>query len=162
MANNFIDLSRLQLFKSKLESLFAKKNEIPTKVSQLNNDSGYLSTIPSEYVTETELNSKNYQTSQQVSDTVNSAISNLKVPKELTLTTAWSGDDTNGYTQTVSVSGVTSSQSFWFDVKRSGTVAERDALDEQWNKVIDAWTNDGSVTFLAREKTTSTLTILMI
>ena len=38
---------------------YALKNEIPTvptKVSQLTNDKGYLTSVPSEYVTETELN----------------------------------------------------------------------------------------------------------
>ena len=34
----------------------ADKNSIPTKISQLTNDSGFLTSIPSEYVTETELN----------------------------------------------------------------------------------------------------------
>lgn len=36
------------------------KPTIPTKVSQLTNDSAFLTTIPSEYITETELNSKGY------------------------------------------------------------------------------------------------------
>lgn len=44
----------------------ADKSEIPTKVSQLENDEGYLTTIPSEYVTETELTNKNYATEQWV------------------------------------------------------------------------------------------------
>ena len=41
----------------------ADKNSIPTKVSQLTNDSGYITSIPSEYITETELNAKGYLTS---------------------------------------------------------------------------------------------------
>jgi hypothetical protein len=36
---------------------------VPTKVSELTNDSGFITSIPSEYVTETELNAKNYLTS---------------------------------------------------------------------------------------------------
>ena len=36
---------------------------IPTKVSELENDEGYLTSIPSEYITETELNKKGYLTS---------------------------------------------------------------------------------------------------
>lgn len=36
--------------------------KIPTKVSQLTNDSGYLTSIPSEYITESELSSKGYLT----------------------------------------------------------------------------------------------------
>lgn len=40
------------------ESLNSKANisDIPTKTSELNNDSGFLTSIPSEYVTETEMN----------------------------------------------------------------------------------------------------------
>ena len=41
----------------------ADVEDIPTKVSQLENDSNYLTSIPSEYVTETELNAKGYLTS---------------------------------------------------------------------------------------------------
>lgn len=37
--------------------------EIPTKTSQLTNDSNFLTAIPSEYITEAELNSKGYLTS---------------------------------------------------------------------------------------------------
>lgn len=44
---------------------YAKTSEIPTKVSQLENDSNYLSSIPEEYVTETELNAKGYLTEHQ-------------------------------------------------------------------------------------------------
>lgn len=39
---------------------------VPTKVSQLSNDSGFLTAVPSEYVTETELTEKGYQTALQV------------------------------------------------------------------------------------------------
>lgn len=42
----------------------AKKSEIPTKTSQLTNNSGFLTSIPSEYVTETELNTKGYLTEE--------------------------------------------------------------------------------------------------
>lgn len=38
---------------------------IPSKTSELTNDSGYLNTIPEEYVTETELDSKGYLTEHQ-------------------------------------------------------------------------------------------------
>lgn len=41
---------------------------VPTKVSQLTNDSNYLTSIPSEYITETELNSKGYLTSYTETD----------------------------------------------------------------------------------------------
>ena len=47
---------------------YALKTEIPTvptNVSAFNNDVGYLTEIPSEYVTETELESKGYLTEHQ-------------------------------------------------------------------------------------------------
>ena len=43
-------------------------NDIPTKISELQNDSNFLSSIPSEYVTETELNQKGYLTEHQSLD----------------------------------------------------------------------------------------------
>ena len=50
---------------SNIESDYAKTTEIPSKVSQLENDSNYLSSIPEEYVTETELEAKGYLTEHQ-------------------------------------------------------------------------------------------------
>ena len=46
-------------------SSYAKKTELPTKISQLTNDSNFLSAVPSEYITETELKSKGYLTEHQ-------------------------------------------------------------------------------------------------
>ena len=49
-------------------SAYAKKTDlpiVPTKVSELENDSNYLSSIPEEYVTETELSAKGYLTEHQ-------------------------------------------------------------------------------------------------
>lgn len=43
-------------------SAYARMTDIPKKVSELVNDSGYLTSIPAEYVTESELNDKNYLT----------------------------------------------------------------------------------------------------
>lgn len=42
------------------------KPTIPTKVSELENDSNYLTSVPEEYVTETELSGKNYATVSQI------------------------------------------------------------------------------------------------
>ena len=44
---------------------YALKTDIPTNTSQLTNDSGYLTAIPDEYVTDTELNNKGYLTEHQ-------------------------------------------------------------------------------------------------
>ena len=52
-------------------SEYAKKSEIPTvptKTSQLTNDSNFLTAIPAEYVTETELDNKGYLTQHQSLD----------------------------------------------------------------------------------------------
>lgn len=48
---------------------YAKKADVPTKTSQLSNDSGYITAVPAEYVTDTELSETlgNYATSEQLS-----------------------------------------------------------------------------------------------
>ena len=43
---------------------------IPTKTSQLTNDSGFITSVPSEYVTETELSNKNYATETYVQNKI--------------------------------------------------------------------------------------------
>ena len=48
--------------------------KVPTKVSELTNDSNFLTSIPAEYVTETELNAKNYQNADQVSQAIADAV----------------------------------------------------------------------------------------
>ena len=44
---------------------------VPTKVSQLTNDKGYLTSIPSEYITDTELTAKGYATSTDLTNGLN-------------------------------------------------------------------------------------------
>ena len=44
---------------------YADLNGVPTKLSDFTNDKGFISSIPTEYVTETELNAKGYLTSHQ-------------------------------------------------------------------------------------------------
>ena len=48
--------------------------EIPTNVSAFTNDKGYLTEVPSEYITETELTNKGYQTASQVNTLINNAL----------------------------------------------------------------------------------------
>lgn len=61
-----------EIAKAKLEgeevdlSGYALKDEIPTKTSQLTNDSNFITSIPSEYVTETELSAKDYATKAEI------------------------------------------------------------------------------------------------
>lgn len=52
---------KTELFSGSYNDL-TNKPTIPTKTSQLTNDSGFLTSIPSEYITETELNAKKYLT----------------------------------------------------------------------------------------------------
>ena len=78
-------------------SPYATKEELPEKVSELENDAGYLTAVPSgyitetelnaknyltsvptEYITETELNNKNYQTSEQVQSAINTALGDIE------------------------------------------------------------------------------------
>lgn len=50
----------------------ADKTEIPTKISAFENDRNYLTTIPTEYVTETELSNKGYDTIANVNSKLES------------------------------------------------------------------------------------------
>ncbi len=47
------------------QSTHVQPSDIPTKVSDLQNDSGFITAIPDEYVTETELEAKGYLTEHQ-------------------------------------------------------------------------------------------------
>lgn len=55
---------KAELFSKNYNDLTNKPN-IPTKVSDLTNDSGFIDSIPDEYITETELNEKGYLTEHQ-------------------------------------------------------------------------------------------------
>ena len=61
------------------ESEFALKlaKEYPTKLSELENDSGFITSIPNEYITETELNNKGYLTEHQSLEYIEDQISEL-------------------------------------------------------------------------------------
>ena len=54
-------------------SSYALKEDIPTKISELQNDSNFLISIPSEYVTETELNNKDFASKSYVSSEISKA-----------------------------------------------------------------------------------------
>lgn len=56
---------------------------VPTKVSELENDSNFLTAIPEEYVTETELTEKGYQTSTQVSAAITEAVADFITEADL-------------------------------------------------------------------------------
>lgn len=63
-----IDTSEF-LTKTEASSTYAQKSEIPTLTSELTNDSGFLTSVPEQYVTDTELEQKGYITSETASAT---------------------------------------------------------------------------------------------
>lgn len=63
----------------------SNKPDIPTKTSELSNDSGFLTSVPSEYVTDTELDGKGYAQTSDIPST-------LPNPNKLTFTGAVSGE----------------------------------------------------------------------
>jgi hypothetical protein len=63
--DNYDDTEIKELINAK-----ANTSAIPTKVSQLTNDKNYLTSIPSEYITETELEEKNYATETYVTNKI--------------------------------------------------------------------------------------------
>lgn len=77
--SNYITTSTANSTFATKEELNSKANtsDIPTNISELINDSGYITVIPDEYITESELNSKGYLTEHQ-------DISNLATKQEVT------------------------------------------------------------------------------
>lgn len=66
-------------------SEYAKISQLPTKTSQLSNDSGFLTSIPSNYVTDEKLNNKGYLTSHQ---DLSGYAQSILVPEDLVLNTS--------------------------------------------------------------------------
>ena len=65
-SSELIDIVDLSSYATKDElNNKADISSIPSKTSQLANDSGFLTSVPSEYITESELNAKGYLTSHQ-------------------------------------------------------------------------------------------------
>lgn len=77
---------------------------VPTKVSAFANDTGYLTSVPSEYITESELNEKGYLTEHQdisgkldadkLPEAINSALAQAKASGEfdgISATHSWNG-----------------------------------------------------------------------
>lgn len=72
----------------------ANKTDIPSKVSDLENDKNYITSIPSEYVTETELNNKGYLTNVPSDYKTKTENDNLYQPKGSYLTSYTETDPT--------------------------------------------------------------------
>ena len=101
--------------------LFATKDEIPTLTSQLTNDSGFITEIPSEYITETELNDKGYLTEHQ-------DISG-KADKETTYTK----EEVDELIENIDVSGATLPE----QTDNAGKVLVTDGETASWDYVIN-------------------------
>lgn len=71
---------RLQIAYEHSQSVHVQASDIPTKTSDIQNDSGFITSIPEEYITETELSAKGYLTSHQ-------DISGLQTKTDNSLTT---------------------------------------------------------------------------
>jgi predicted phosphodiesterase len=61
-----IMMSSLKEYVDNQLSGYAKSSDIPTRTTQLINDSGYIKSVPSEYVTEDELTAKDYATTSDI------------------------------------------------------------------------------------------------
>lgn len=144
MANKFVDPAGLKNFKSKIETLFAKQSDIPTNTSQLVNDSGY-------------------QNSTQVTTIVNNIISQSSEVKQVTLGTMWRGDSTNGYTQSVSVDGITDNDTPLITLDLSDVIylETKQAQKQEWGKIVDAQTRNGYIVFWCSEVTTVELKLIV-
>lgn len=103
----------------------ANKSEIPTKVSELENDSGFITSIPEEYVTEKELSAKGYATTADVNSKLES-----KANKSTTLT---GYGITDAYTKSEVDAKVSSVYKF------KGSVANFEALPSESNVVGDVY-----------------------
>lgn len=134
------------------DELNAKANvsDIPTKISELENDSRFLTAVPSEYITETELNAKGYLTEHQdISgkvDKVNgkSLISNSEIERLANME-----DNANNYvhpsTHKASMIVEDSTHRFITDLERVNwnNKVEASQLHEHSNKnVLDGITSD--------------------
>lgn len=96
------------------------------------------------------------QTINESIDNTNTSIETLKTVREITLGTTWSSN-----TQTVTVEGIKATDRPALEVKMTGDISNKQKLQEEWAKVIDAVTNEGTITFYATEDTTTSLTVLV-
>ena len=79
-----------------------------------------------------------------------------------TLGTSWTQDSTNGYYyQSVTVSGITSSDYPTLDVVTSGTLSNIQTLQTEWAKIVQAETSTNTIKFYAKEATTTSLTVIV-
>lgn len=89
-------------------------------------------------------------------------IANMKKVQPVTLGTTWEQDNTNGYyTQSVSLSGITSKHNPIVDVVLSGTLENMQAQQEDWGKILKIETSTDTLKFYASEATTVSLSVMV-
>lgn len=79
---------------------------IPTNVSELNNDLGYITNIPNEYITETELNDKGYLTEHQdITGKADITYLNERLELKSDKSDTYTKDEVNSLLENIEVSG---------------------------------------------------------
>ena len=82
--------------------------------------------------------------------------------RTVTLGTSWTQSTTNGYyTQSIICSGITSNDNPPIDVVLSGTLAEMQAQQEEWGKILKIETSTNTLKFYASEATTVSLSVMV-
>lgn len=81
--------------------------------------------------------------------------------KTVTLGTSWTSNSNGYYTQTVTLSGITSSDNPVIDVVLSGTLEEMQTQQEDWSKILKVETSTDTLIFYASEPTTVSLSVLV-
>ena len=116
---------------------YALKTELPTNTSDLTNDSGFLTSIPSEYVTDSELTGKGYQTSSQVQSAIAAATGDFltEIPAEYVTETELTGKGYQTSTQVTQAINTATQNFITIDEIPAMTTTE---FDEMWNGVFGA------------------------
>lgn len=120
------------------------KEKIPTKTSQLTNDSNYI----------TDTNLSSYAKTSEV-DAKLSAKQNKVIKTTITLSTGWTE-----LIQSIPVSGITANDTAILDIIT--TTSDYEAQQAEWSKIYKAETYDGGIKFYAKEATSATLTVQVL
>jgi hypothetical protein len=118
-------------------------SNIPTKTSQLTNDSGFITSVPSEYITESELTAKNYANKDYVTSAINNAqLGGGSDGSDIDLSIYATKNDLNNYTTREYVNGVED------DLKKRISVELIDVysyIDEELDKIPGGDGGNGNV-----------------
>lgn len=82
--------------------------------------------------------------------------------RTVALGTSWTKDTTNGYyTQSVTLSGITSKDYPIIDVSLTGTLSNMQKQQEEWGKILKIETSTDTLKFYASEATTVSLNVIV-